>query len=499
MLDASHFPTGVEINADAVVVGSGAGGSVAAFNLASSGMKTVVLEAGPQVRAQDMTRDAPKFLARYYWEGGLRTIGGSAQIPSMQGRCLGGSTVMNSAIMLRLPNWVRQEWANGDGLDFLNTSSLDDAYDRVFKRTKVTPTPMAVLGRRNLVIRDALTRAGLKGSPLPRAVQDCDGCGDCITGCSSGKKQSVDRNYLPEAEKQGAEIFTSAQVDRILLENGRAAGVVGSVLDSTGRRKLGPLTVRAPRIVMAAGATHTPVILLRSGLRARGTVGGSFYAHLGTGVMAFMEERVDPWVGATQGWGAFCPQIHGMKFECLWAPPSLIFVRWGEIGESFLRALSEIKYATVVALVYRAKVQGHVRAKRNGMPSVRLNIPQSETQVVLRGTKLAADALLNVGARYVSTGIPGLKPKLRAGDTETILNSNVRIRDLPMTANHIFGSCRMSKNPARGAVDEYGRLRGVEGIYLADASIFPSPSAVNPQATVMALSDLISRRLGEQA
>jgi choline dehydrogenase-like flavoprotein len=81
-----------------------------------------------------------------------------------------------------------------------------------------------------------------------------------------------------------------------------------------------------------------------------------------------------------------------------------------------------------------------------------------------------------------------------SADTESLLNPRVRARDLQMTMNHVFGSCRMSRD---GSVDEHGRLRGVEGVYLADASVFPSPSAVNPQATVMALSDLTSRRLAD--
>src|SRR5438105_2386475 len=131
---------GFDLSADALVVGTGAGGAVAAANLAQAGMKTIVLEAGPEVKPADMTRDAPRFLARHFWEGGLRVIGGSAQIPSMQGRCLGGSTVVNSAIMLPLPRWVRELWAKESGLDFVLEPSFDEAYARVFAKTHTTPT-----------------------------------------------------------------------------------------------------------------------------------------------------------------------------------------------------------------------------------------------------------------------------------------------------------------------------------------------------------------------
>src|SRR6266511_27131 len=177
---------GFDIDCDAVVVGSGAGGAMAAANLARAGLRTVVLEAGPRIRAEDMTRDAPLFLARYFWDGGLRMIGGTTQIPSLQGRCLGGATVVNSAIMLELPAWVRSIWREQPGVQLFEGPALARAYQRVFERLGVGPTPMAVMGRRNLTVKRALEAVGIAGAPLPRAVVDCKGCGDCLTGCVDG-------------------------------------------------------------------------------------------------------------------------------------------------------------------------------------------------------------------------------------------------------------------------------------------------------------------------
>jgi choline dehydrogenase-like flavoprotein len=210
------------------------------------------------------------------------------------------------------------------------------------------------------------------------------------------------------------------------------------------------------------------------------------------------DEVIDPWVGASQGWGAISEEIPGMKFEALWAAPSLISVRWGDVGDDFLRRLTEIKHAVCIAIVYRGAVHGSVRATRDGRPKMRLWIPDAEAHTAFRGLKIAGDAMLRVGARFVSTGTHGTKYEMRSEeDTQALLNPKLRPRDLSMTANHVFGSCRMSGRPGEGAVDVEGRVRGMEGLYIADASIFPSPSAVNPQATIMALSDLITRRIAE--
>jgi choline dehydrogenase-like flavoprotein len=496
--DFEDVRRGFDVDADVVVVGSGAGGAVAAANLARAGLRTVVVEAGPRIEPADMGQEAPRFMARYFWEGGLRTLDGTTHIPTLQARCLGGSTVVNSAIMLALPDWVRRAWQAETGLELFTAPALDAAYARVFARTRVAPTPMAVLGKRNLVVRDALTAIGMKSGPLPRAVVDCEGCAECFTGCASGRKQSLDRSYVADAVDDGARVFTCSHVDRVLLRGGRAEGVEGRVVDPDGFRDVARFRVRAKRVVLAAGVLHTPVVLQKSGVFAGGAVGGTLFSHIGGGMVGIMEDVVEPWTGATQGWGAMSEEIPGMKYECLWAPLSVLMVRWGDVGHEFLRRLHEVKHATVIATVYRARVHGRVRARRDGMPSMQLFIPDEEARTVFRGLKIGADALLRVGARYVHTGIPGAIDEMRSTkDTESLLAPKLGATHLQMSATHVFGSCRMSKDG--GAVDENGRVRGVDGVYIADASVFPSPSAVNPQATIMALSDVISRRLGDMA
>jgi choline dehydrogenase-like flavoprotein len=459
-------------------------------------MRVVVVEAGPEVEPGHMTRDAPKFLARYFWDGGLRIIGGTTQSPSLQGRCLGGSTVSNSAIMLELPGWVRAEWHRETGIATFEGPELSAAYRRVFRRCRVSPTPMTVMGRRNLVTRDAIEgAAGIPGAPLPRAVVDCEGCSDCLTGCAGGRKQSVDRSFLPDAERNGAEIFTCAEVDRVLTRGGRAVGVEGRVVDPRGYRTLARFQVRAPRVVLAAGTMHTPVILQRSGINPGGRVGATMFCHIGGGMVGIMEEVTDPWVGATQGWGAISSEIRGLKYESLWAAPSVLMVRWGDVGLPFVQRLGEVKHAVIIALVYRGDVSGSVKATRKGKPRMRLWVPEKNVTPIMRGMKTAADALLRVGARYVHTGIQGAVPEMRnEADTSSLLHPRITAKHLAMTLNHTFGSCRMTADES-GPVDPDGKLRGVEGLYACDASVFPSPSAVNPQATIMALSDLTSRKI----
>lgn len=412
---------------------------------------------------------------------------------------MGGSSIMNSAIMMRLPDFVRQASIEEDGLEFLKDESLDASYDRIFEMSKVEPTPLAVQGRRNLLFRDAMASVGLAGAPLPRAVSGCEGLNGRLHHRLPERAQAVRQSHLRRRGQARRSLRLHDLDGGAHLGPGRS----GRRRRRASRQSEEPRRTRQLHGARAAGRAGRgrgadAGLLQFNGIAAGGTVGSSFFAHIGAGILGHFKEVVDPWVGATQGWGAMAPGLDGMKFESLWAPPSLILIRWGDVGEAFLSELAEIEHTTVAGLVYRGKVRGAVRLRQRAPEDEAPYSQGGGCTKVLEGARLAVDGLFNIGAKAVHIGISRTKTKIeRREEAHQILSQQYRPNEIPMTANHIFGSVPMSLNRQRGSVDLAGKLRGMEGIWVADASLFPSPSAVNPQATVMALSDRVSRMLGE--
>jgi choline dehydrogenase-like flavoprotein len=203
-------------------------------------------------------------------------------------------------------------------------------------------------------------------------------------------------------------------------------------------------------------------------------------------------------VGATSGWGASCPEVPGLELACTWGPLGLVGARFGGLGLELYDALARLGHATRVGLSYRARMTGAVRPRADGAPRMTLDVPDAEVTPILRGARRVVDALFDVGASAIHVGLVGAPTFARTrAEAHALLERRGRFAQLETYAHHVFGSCPMSSDLERGAVDPSGRLRDVEGVWVADASVFPSASATHPQATIMAMADVITRRLGE--
>jgi choline dehydrogenase-like flavoprotein len=282
------------IEADFCIVGAGAGGAVAAAELAEGGARVVVLEQGPRHDPDGFTARPPQMLARLYRDAGQTTTIGSPPILLPLGRGLGGTTLVNSGTCFRTPAHVLERWAGEYGLE-LDEASMGACFERVERSLSVGEVTPELAGVNAAVARRGAERLGWSHGYLRRNARGCVGSGVCVFGCPTSAKQHTGITYIPRAARAGARVVTGADVRELVLERARVRGAVARLLDGS------RLEVRASELVLACGAIHTPLLLARSRIPdASGQRGRNLSLHPATAAFALMDEDVDMARGVPQ-------------------------------------------------------------------------------------------------------------------------------------------------------------------------------------------------------
>ena len=485
-LDGASVSSELRRSADVVVIGSGPAGSAAAREATRRGARVVVVEAGPWLRPEDFEESAFGSMAASYRGMGASVVFGPALMPYIQGRMVGGSSPINGAICWRLPRDVYEGWTQTDPAlgEALPWAVIEAAMDEVEARIGVAPTDAAVAGRKNTLMAKGADALGLEHRPIRRNVRGCRGLGRCMQGCPEGFKESADRTLLADALEGGASLISSAEVRRI-EHRGAARGVVG--VTAGGAR----LRIDAPKVVVAASAVQSPLLLMASGID-HGPVGRNFQCHPGVSVAGRFEEAVRMWEGATQGHEVIGLRREGLKFEALGFGPGLLAARLPGIGSELRARIHELAHWLDWGVAIRSTARGRVR-RVLGRTVVQFAPTAHDIGAFRRGLVVLSELLLAAGATGLAPGIKGVGVLHRANEVESA--APPRAGGYLSAITHMFGTCRMGSDPARNVVRPDFAHHGVEGLYVADSSVFPTNTGVNPQVAIMAMATLCGKEV----
>jgi len=480
---------------DYVVIGSGAAGATVARTLVDTGSSIAVVEEGRAVATEQFGDRAFDTLRRLYRDGGTQTTRGRVVSPVLQGRALGGSTVVNSAIMWRLPEDVWAQWDTEYGLgSVVPLAQLHRHWDRIERELSAAPTPEAVWGENNRLLGVGGKALGVRTRPMRRAVVACRGSARCQSGCPFGAKQSMALTYLPYAEARGAVLFTGARVHRAVMRGDRAEAVEGSFATGT------PFVLRARKaVIVAASAIQTPGLLRRSGVRSP-HLGRHFQAHPGTSMIGVFDRPVGMWSGATQGFESDQHRRDGrFKIETVAVAPELLLAGLPGVGRRWVQEMAGAGHMASWAIDLRAHAEGTVRDGRRG--TVVHFVPERRDMANLkRALRFIADLYFAAGAREVLPGVHGLPERLARPEQAALIDSGPDDpRAYSFVLTHLFGTARMSDEPRDGVVGMDFAVHGTHNLYVADSSIFPTNIGVNPQLTIMGIATLAAERIADQA
>lgn len=493
VVDGEAIGANMAASFDVVVVGSGAAGSVAAHALAEAGLEVAIVEEGPWVKTRDVREDVYGTFDRAMRLKGMQVLQGRAFVPMLQGRCVGGSTFVNSAIAWRAPEDVFDDWGARFGVP-LTLKDLEPDYDALERDLSVREVAPGALGENNRLFIEEAKRHGFEAAPMRRYDKGCTGSGMCITGCPSGAKQGMSVTYVPWALRTGrARIYTSCRVERVELRGGRAVAVRARA--ATGH----PVVLHARRAVLVAASTvQTPNLLRRSGVRAA-ALGHHFQAHPGLAVAGVFDRPIHMAFGATQGADSVHFRGEGFKLETISIPPDLVAARVPGVGQELAARLSQLGHVAIWSAQIRAEAEGTVRQGWGGVDRVRYTMTERDMRVTRRAVSLLSRMMIDAGAKEVWPGVFGTPSVLRSGDELRFVEEGpLDPRAYGFVATHLFGAARMGPDPRTSVVDLDFAVHGAAGLYVVDSSVFPTNLGVNPQHTIMAVSRLAARRLAER-
>ena len=486
------------LEADAVGVGSGAGGGVIAAALAEAGQSVVVLEAGGLFGDADLLSYELWGYQNLYWRGGPNPTA-DLNVSLQAGSTYGGGTTINWTNCLRTKPWVREQWAREHGLEGLDAPEFDRHLEAVWARLSVTDRCSHLNGPQERM-RAGAERLGWSFRTCTRNVDESrytpETSGFIGFGDRTGAKQSTAKTYLADAVAHGAEVVVRCFAQRVLVEDGRAAGVEAEFADPASGRSI-PVTVRAPRVVVACGSLESPALLLRSGIGGR-AVGQNLRLHPCTAVLAQYDDDLRAWWGAPHaglvdefadvedGYGFL---IEATQYTTGLAASALPFTT----GEEHKEAMRDFAHGASFIGLVRDHGAGRVTIDADGQAVPWYSL---EDPLDVRNTHRALEAQVRLhvaaGAKRIFALARGM-PEWRPGDPlEPYLE---RLRRVPLRAGgfklfsaHQMGTCRMGTDPRTSVAGPWGELHDTPGVWIGDASAFPTSSGTNPMITIMALA-----------
>jgi len=487
-----------ELDADVVVIGSGAGGGTVAQRLAplaERGLRVIVLEQGPRLRDEDFDGNELRMARALYTDaGGFLNEEGTLTLAF--GRAYGGSTVVYTGTSLPPPERVVRAWAV-PGLDHQDLLSRVGRYVR---ENNVHLLPDEEINENNRLFVEGAGAAGFSVHQFPVNVKGCRGSSLCNLGCPNGAKQGTHKVQLPRAEESGVEVVTRAEAMRIGSKT-----VTVRVSASDGREPGAPsewdpgsYEIRARTIVVSGGAVGSSALLLRSGLGSGlPLLGAGLTVHPALILVGEHDHDVSNDVGHPKSFYIDRAAEEGFILEtCTYFPfvTAKSLTGFGAAHERFLGVFPRLQMILVLACD-RALDRNRVSVARDGRPSVRYRFTPQVVERLAAASRAAAHVFFGAGAVRVHAPLadPHVLDAAEADQVDArVRASNFQAGRCSVSAAHLQGGCRMGTDVSDSVTDSWGRVHGHPWLRVADSSLFPDAIQINPYLTVMALADRVA-------
>lgn len=453
-----------------IVIGSGAGGGVLAHNLHIAGAEVLLIEAGKFYRKNTFPQNEADSTAQLYWGGGAE-FNKSGRMLFLRSRLVGGTTIVNQALLDRFDDLAFNDWKNQSNVDFFTNDAMSIHYKAVEDYLDCYTFSGNEFNENAEKFVNSCKKSKIGWKFLRRGQSDCaleegNDCIACLGGCHRDSKQSTMATYIQSAEKQGLNISANTEVKHI--ENHGASG------NTIYANKNGiPIKFKTKNVILCGGSFGTTQILLRSGFKKKlPALGKYFSTHPQFMSFGRFDEKINSHKGYFQTVASSEPSFRpkGFKLEIVYATPISIAMLFPNVGVEHQRLMKNYGHYSCIEIAVRDENVGELKIDNKGKLVIHKELTDQDKQRIELGLGTVKQLMETAGAKEI-------------------------IQSKNFFGLHLMGGSVMGVNGADSVVDPDFRLHGYKNIYVADSSIFPNAPGINPSLTIMALAQKLSKEL----
>ena len=453
---------------DYIIVGSGTGGGIISYNLSKAGAKVLLLEAGEYLTKKSFPKNEAIASAQLYWGGGIE-FSHDARMAFLRGKVVGGSSIVNQALMDRFDDLAFDDWKNETGVDFFSLKAMEPYYDIAESKLALHTFTAEERNRNAQLFVKGCDSLGVHWHFLRRAQSNCafeqgNDCIGCLGGCHRDAKQSIMVVYVREAEKFGLEVQAQVEVERI--ETGE---IVQVMAQARGEKRV----YQAKNVILSGGAFGTTRMLYRSGFKSTlPALGKYFSSHPQFMFFGVYDEEVNAHKGMFQSVASKDPafRARGFKLENVYAGPVSTAMLFNVSGHKHQEIMRKYRHMTCAEVAIRDENAGEIMVDKSGKLTVKKTMTAQDLRRMADGTGTLKKILEASGAKYV-------------------------VESPYYFGLHLMGGARMGVDAQTSVVGPDYRVHGQKNVFVCDSSLYPNAPGINPGLTVMALSHKLSEEL----
>ncbi len=509
--NGSRLENDLTLEADVVIVGTGAGGGTTAEILSAAGFKVLLIEEGPLKTSSDFKMQEAEAYPSLYQEG-IGRMSKDGAITIMQGRAVGGTTLVNWTSSFRTPEPTLEHWAKEHNVKGHSVAEMAPWFEKMERRLSVAQWIMPP-NANNDVIRTGCDKLGYHWKVIPRNVLGCWNLGYCGMGCPTNAKQSMLVTTIPATLEKGGELLYLARADKLLIERDKVTGIQCQAMDErcvapTGRT----ITVKAKHYVLSGGGINTPAILMRSKAPdPHQRTGKRTFIHLVNFSAAQFEQVINPFYGAPQSiysdhfqWDDGTTGRMSYKLEVPPMQPSLTATLLGRFGVDNAMRMEQLPHTNAMLALLRDgfhpdSAEGIVELRSDGSPVLDYQMTDYTWDGIRRAFHTMAEIQFAAGAKSVLPLHADADYVKTLGEAKSLIDGlSLEIYRTRLGSAHVMGGCAMGEDPTQAVTDSLGRHHQLSNLSIHDGSLFPTSIGANPQLSVYGLTAQLATQLAER-